>query len=195
MLFRGNFPQFPRVWKKGVLKMKRVWGLGFGSGFHKGGGWISIGGEGFSAFGGLNEGSAGWLPHQRPCKYPYPQSPDGDSFLPEGRSLFGGRWLSWETNRNGNPPNQHKTPCSGGKRNGAQPRCSPHCDGSGRRQIPVPFWAAGRRAHVQWPTNSKTANSWRRTADCARPPNKMGIKRDLTKGSVSPFSAYSFSKE
>ena len=66
--------------------MKRVWGLGFGSGFHKGGGWISIGGggEGFSAFGGLSEGSAGWLPHQRPCKHPYPQSPDGDS---PGRSI------------------------------------------------------------------------------------------------------------
>ena len=44
VLFRGNFPQFPWVWKKGVLKMKRVWGLGFGSGFHRRGGWISIGG-------------------------------------------------------------------------------------------------------------------------------------------------------
>ena len=84
---------------------------------------------------------------------------------------------------------------SGGKRSGAQPSRSPHRDGSGRRQIPVPFWAAGRRAHVQQPSNSKTANSRRRTADCARPPNKTGNERDLTKGSVSPFSAYSFSKE
>ena len=31
--------------------------------------------------------------------------------------------------------------------------------------------------------------------DCARPPNKTGNKRDLTKGSVSPFSGSSFSKE
>ena len=83
---------------------------------------------------------------------------------------------------------------SGGNSPGAQPRCSPHRDGSGRRQIPVPFWAAGRRAHVQQPSNSKTANSRRRTADCARPPNKTGNERDLTKGSVSPFSAYSFFK-
>ena len=65
-------------------------------------------------------------------------SPDG------GRSLFGGRFLCWETGRNGNPLNQRKTPCSGGKRNGAQPRCSPHRDGSGRRQIPRPFGRRGK---------------------------------------------------
>ena len=169
-----------------------------------GGSWLRGRGKACSAYGRLTEGRKSCTGVLRrlgdsplSLQIPLPSvrlrltasSPDG------GRSLFGGRCPCWGSGRDGCTANQRKTPCSGGKRSGAQLRCSPHRNGSGRRQIPVPFWAAGRRAHVHYPINSKTANSRRRTVDCARPPNKMGNERDLTKGSVSPFSAHSFSKE
>ena len=68
-----------------------------------------------------------------------------DSFLPRwGKKPFGGLYPRWETGRNSNAANKHKTPCSGGRRNGAKPRCSPHRDGSGRRQIPRPFGRRGK---------------------------------------------------
>ena len=50
-----------------------------------------------------------------------------------------GKWCFPQLQRKAN---SRYPPSSGGKRNGAQPRCSPHRDGSGRRQIPRPF---GRR--------------------------------------------------
>ena len=93
---------------------------------------------------GRGEGGS-CLPHHRPCRCPYHQSAlRAASSLPNGKEPFGGTFPLLGNRQKRKDGNQRKTFCSGGRRNGAQPRCSPHRDGSGRRQIPRPFGRRGK---------------------------------------------------
>ena len=108
--------------------------------------------------------------------------------------FWGGSFLCWETCRNGSTANKHETPCSGGKRNGAQPSRSPHRDGSGRRQIPKLFFGAGK-GHRLGSQETRMQPSICGALRIVPAATKNSNQRDLTKGSVSLFSGSSFSKE
>ena len=61
------------------------------------------------------------------------------------------------------------------------------CDGSGRRQIPKPFFGAGKRACVVLSMVRGCPQDTAETRGSCPPPRKTADQRDLTKGSVSRF--------
>ena len=61
------------------------------------------------------------------------------------------------------------------------------CDGSGRRQIPVLFFGAGKRACVAAANKQRNSQDTVVLRGSCPPPRKMANKWDLTKGSVSRF--------
>ncbi|MBR2925547.1 MAG: hypothetical protein IKC28_11040, partial [Clostridia bacterium] len=71
---------------------------------------------------------------------------------------------------------------------------SPHRDGSGRRQIPKLFFGAGK-GHRLGGQQTRMQPRYDNALRIVPAATKNSNERDLTKGSVSPFSAYSFSKE
>ena len=61
------------------------------------------------------------------------------------------------------------------------------CDGSGRRQIPMPFFGAGKRACAAVCNKQESSQVTALSSVIMPAAPKNGKKRDLTKGSVSRF--------